>query len=283
MEPVNPPAHFDPQPHILKAFDEIKNYTAMLIHESGVVASGVFVNACGFDGILTANHVAVPMIDESKHFALCIAQHEHGVWLKSETFEHVPIGVMNPNLEMRKHGPDLSFIIIRDAKLLATLRSLKSFCYLDNQKLDYFNHPLDRQAWVIAGSPDEARKIVREDIDKKGKLTKLDNWVGLVGFHSRVSRSEFDYVQVETWAGIDDGTGGKYPFDYQGVSGGGFWLVPFEIDPDENPKSISHAKPVLGGIAYHQSDPPVNQKRIITGHGFDSIYTNLIQILKSKR
>ena len=47
----------------------IVNYTAIFIVEGQWVASGVYVNVDGMFGILTANHVAEPVM-ESQAFAL---------------------------------------------------------------------------------------------------------------------------------------------------------------------------------------------------------------------
>jgi DNA-directed RNA polymerase specialized sigma24 family protein len=275
-EYINAPPEFDPQPHLLNAFSEIKNYTAIFILEDGRVCSGVFVNACGIDGILTANHVAEPVI-ASKDFAMCIAEHEHALWLKSEHFEHIPVGIMPKNPDERKDGPDLSFIIIRDAKLLGILRSLKSFVYLDKQRVEFFDSPLDRQLWAIAGSPYESKKILKNEFQKGGPLTKVANWVGFGHCQSRQIRNGFDFIEIDIWAGLDN-----YPQNYEGVSGGGFWIIPLEIDDNEDIKTVAHAKPLLSGIAFHQTDPPIANRRVITGHGFDSIYKVLRQKLNGR-
>jgi hypothetical protein len=276
LDYIELPPGFDPQPHIERAFAEIKNYTAIFILEDGRVGSGIFVNACGFEGILTAYHVAMPAL-ESKVFALCIAEHEHGVWLRSENFEHVPVGRMRDNPAERGNGPDLSFIIIRDGNLLGILRSLKSFCFLDTQKLAFFEAPLERQVWAIAGSPYEWKAIVKPATASDGPLTKLSNWVGLGHCQSRAMREGFDYIEIEIWAGLRD-----YPLNYRGVSGGGFWLIPLEVDHDGDMKSLSHAKPALAGVAFYQTDPPVDNRRVITGHGFDSIYCRVRQTLTER-
>src|SRR5579863_5718541 len=102
---IEGPLDFDPVPHLEKAFDEIKNYTAIFILGDGRVGSGTFVNACGYDGILTAHHVAEPVLNSSV-FALCIAEHPHTLWLRSENFEHVPVGHVRNNPKP-EDGPDL--------------------------------------------------------------------------------------------------------------------------------------------------------------------------------
>jgi hypothetical protein len=90
-------------------------------------------------------------------------------------------------------------------------------------------------------------------------------------------REGFDYIEIEIWAGLRD-----YPLNYRGVSGGGFWLIPLEVDHDGDMKSLSHAKPALAGVAFYQTDPPVDNRRVITGHGFDSIYCRVRQTLTER-
>src|SRR5947208_14227285 len=110
---IDAPPGFDPKPHIGRAFGEIKNYTAILIFEDGRVGSGVFVNACGFDGILTAHHVAEEIL-KVPEFALCVSERTAtGLWVKSKNVQHLIIGKILENTE-RQNGPDLSFLIIRD-------------------------------------------------------------------------------------------------------------------------------------------------------------------------
>lgn len=274
---VEAPAEFDPQPFMEGAFVEIKNYTAIFILEDGRVGSGIFVNSCGFDGILTANHVASPIM-KGKRFSLCIAEHPHSLWLNPEHFEHVPIGKMRDRSDEQHLGPDLSFIIIRDSNLLEILRSLKSFCFLDSQKLAFFAAPPERLLWAVAGSPFESKTLVNRDCDPDGPLTKLSNFVGWGQFKARSVRDAFDYIDLEIPAGE-----GGYPLNYQGVSGGGIWLIPLEIDSNEDAQTVGYAKPILGGVAFFQTDPPIGGQRTIVGHGWESIYSTVKETLKSKR
>ena len=261
-------------PHIANAAKMIKNYTAIFIFEDGRVGSGVFVNACGFEGILTAHHVA-EVVFKFPEFALCVAEHPHSLYVKSEYLEHIVIGDSTGNPEP-KNGPDLSFIVIRDSNLSGILRSLKSFCFLESQELSYFDAPLHRINWEVAGSPHEFYLPVkgrRED----GPLAKLANFVGDAAFLARTERHGFDYVDLS--APCEQAS---FPNSYEGVSGGGFWLVPLEIDPSEDVKTIGHAAPVLAGIAFYQSEPK-NRERVITGHGFDSIYSRVRQALADRK
>jgi len=261
------------RPLIANASKIIKDYTAILIFEDGRVGSGVFVNTRGVEGILTAHHVAQAILRFSE-FGLCIAEHPHAVWVRSELLEHIVIGNSSDNPE-RKNGPDLSLIAIRNSNLLETVRSLKSFCFLESQKTSFFDGPLHGRHWVIAGSPYEFCSPVKGG-DKGSPLTKLKNFVGDADFHSRRERDGFDYVDLLVTSGQ-----GEFPKSYAGVSGGGFWMIPLEIDPNQDVNTIRNAAPLLAGIAFYESEPN-NGVRIITGHGFNSIYSCVSKALGPK-
>jgi hypothetical protein len=121
------------KPHIDNACKAIEDYMAIFIFDDGQTGSGTFVNTCGFDGLLTARHVA-EHLSKFEEFALAVANRPHGLWIPSDIMEHVPIGVV-PHGSTPEDGPDLSFLIIRDAGLLEKLRTLKSFYPLDSSRL----------------------------------------------------------------------------------------------------------------------------------------------------
>lgn len=258
-------------PHLEKAIHDIKHYTAQIVLlKSKTVCSGTFVSACGFDGILTAYHVARPVLEDAQ-FGLCIAEYQHALFVRSENCQHVVIGRAN-NGKQGEDGPDLSFIIIRDTKLLGILRSLKSFCNLDRKDLEYFQSPLDRMTWFISGNPHEATKLA--GISKDGPLMVYQNFIGESTFHSRSVRDGFDFIQLKVTSGQ-----ANFPNDCEGMSGGGMWLVPFTIESADDIKSIRHEAPLLAGVSFYQSEAE-NGERTITGHGYESIYTRLRQTLR---
>jgi hypothetical protein len=266
VEPTKP---FDLHAHMVGAVHEIKHYTVIFVLRDKRVGSGVFVNTCGVEGILTAYHVAEPVLDNSE-FGLCVAERPHALFVRSENCQHVPIGYVRNNPQA-EDGPDLSFIIIRDANLLATLRSLKSFFYLDTKDLEYFQSPLERMSWCISGSPHEASKLL--GIFPDGPLMMFQNFIGEATFHSRAVRGGFDFIKLKVPSGE-----GTFPKNCEGMSGGGMWLVPLSIDPNGDPKTIRHEAPLLAGVSFYQSEIK-NGERIITGHGYDSIYSHVRQTL----
>ncbi len=269
LTPVKHPPGFNPAELIAKANEEIGKYTALLVTGDGRISSGTLVNACGFYGILTAHHVA-KVIFEFPEFAIAPSERNPtSLWPKSEHLQHVILGKAPESEE--QNGPDLSFMIIRDFNLIETLRSLKSFYYLETSNTSYFNLETHKMTWAISGSPAEAKELIQPNY-KGGPLTKLRNFVGETTYHSRTVRNDFDYIELKCLCGV-----ANYPKNYKGVSGGGFWLLPMLFDSNQQ---IVHGAPILAGVAFYQTDPPVNSERIITGHGYDSIYTKLIQTLK---
>jgi hypothetical protein len=259
---------FDTSPLVLKANEEISNYTAIFVLPDGRTGSGTFINACGVEGILTANHVADALRREDG-FCLCVHRQSHYLAVSTKHTELVEIGIQGENLE---DGPDLAFVIFRDAKLLGTLRSLKSFCYLESQNREFFESPhLNRMNWVIAGSPFEAVKVSQE-----GRIINVNfiNFAGEAFFCRQSSRNGFDYFDLRILSGE-----GVFPQSYEGVSGGGIWLIPLEIDGNDH-ATIGYARPILAGVAFYQF-PEENKFRVIRGHGECSIYVNVLNKLKS--
>jgi hypothetical protein len=256
-------------PQLREAVDELHNYMVTLYLPDGRVGSSVLVNTCGYHGFLTAYHVAKPLMEFEK-FAVSIANYPHSFWIETRHIEHVPIGVMNEDKSKRKDGPDMSFLIIRDVNLIGTLKSKKSFTYLDTQNLSIFEKPLDQVGWGIVGCPFHHRKT-------EGLTVGLHDFAGMAVFVNRAERAGFDYLELKM-----PSDGEKYPKDFEGLSGGGMWAITFKsMTPDNDPKNIKHLRPVLAGVSFYQSDPE-DGWRIVTGHGFHSIYENLVQALKEK-
>lgn len=277
IEPPKGLTHELFQEHMARAAQEIGHYTTIFVipqkGAKGIPVSGVFVNTIGYFGILTAHHVATPVL-ACPTFGLCIAETVHEKWVESKHFQHVPIGFIHGK-DYDENGPDLSFIIIRDQNLLATLKSLKSFCYLDTKDLEYFESPLDRMCWQITGSPVEASTLVGVHY-VEGPLVRYENFVGDAIFHGRTVRDGFDYLQMRVPHGEHN-----FPKNYQGVSGGGMWLIPFSAESDDA-STIRYEMPILAGINFYQSDI-INNERIITGHGHESIYGRLRQTLREMK
>ena len=90
----------------------------------------------------------------------------------------------------------------------------------------------------------------------------MANFVGLGVFdHETISKGDFDYMKVIVPAGSF-----KFPDNYGGRSGGGFWLIPLEVDANGDPATIGPRAPILAGVEFSQSERDSGE-RILTGHG----------------
>jgi len=262
FELIDEPLDFNPLPHLQNATDEIRNYTTVFVFEDGRIGSGVFVNTCGLNGILTAHHVAKHLF-KLERFGLCLCDSVHSPWVAPMQMEHVVIG---ENANERAEGPDLSFLVFRDVNLLGTVQSKKSFYFLDSKDTRVCEN-MKRIRWAASGSPIER---MQKTTTTDGELRGLEEFAGQVVFKSYSQRDGFDYVQVEV--PIGDG----WPNDCHGMSGGGLWLLPLECGPDESSK-VRHAQPFLAGISFYQTE------RQLTGHGFNSIHNRLRQTLQARQ
>ena len=271
------PQHFDFRPHLEKAGLIIKNYTTIFMLNGDMLGSGVCVQTCGLHGILTAHHVAEGVLRNSD-FALYVGESEESEWAQPSCFDPVPIGCLRSHADQNAHekGPDLSFLIILKGRLLETLKLKKPFYSLDAQRTFYFSKPLDGMPWAVAGSPYERCRPVRYDFEPDGALTKVRNLVAWGGFKSHAARDGFDYIKLEMPCDEE-----PFPASYDGMSGGGLWAVPLEIDGSDM-STVGHGSPLLGGIQFYESEPN-DGSRTLTGHGFDSIYSRVRKTLKEKQ
>jgi hypothetical protein len=254
------PVGFDAVPFLKWSVDEIKNYTLGFVFETPTVASGTFINAQGKNGILTAHHVAKTVMKLEK-FGLSIRDYMHEVWVVPDDFEHIPIGE-NPNESV--NGPDLSFLRIRNTKLIGTIAARKSFYFLDSKDPSKPKDLLKCTHWFTSGCPDESKQDFSDD--PQGPVLGVHEFIGAVTFKKRYKRNGFDFLKIEL------PTDNRWPDNCKGMSGGGLWLAPLECSPDDR-KKIRHGAPILAGVNYYQTE------RILTAHGPDSIYRNVIQAL----
>ncbi len=288
------PPGFNAQPHVLNALQEAKHHVAMFFTKGELVGSGTFVNAWGFEGILTAFHVARNVLKEDR-FALCIDENENNFWLSSNDFEEVVVGW--PKRPSSNEGPDLSFLAFRNLEKLNQLRSKKSFFHLASLAPSRFDDELIKHVvWVVAGTPQDGCKRA-ERRDAIGRpIVRLLNVLLPVTFKERtLDKNGFDYVRLEIPTGADlfalrDGEtaleskeASQRLFSYVGMSGGGIWLISFRFTrPGDDSESITYQPPLLAGVQFHQSGRKEENGRYcrtLTGHGFDSIYSRLRHVL----
>lgn len=107
-------------------------------------------------------------------------------------------------------------------------------------------------------------------------MSKLQNFVGSGDFRYQTWRDDFDYIRLTVPAGDS-----SFPCHYEGLSGGGFWSIPLEVDATGDLNTIGHRPPLLTGVQFAQSGRE-NSERVLTGHGFNSIGPALREMLKAQ-
>jgi hypothetical protein len=266
---VKMPAGIDARAMLDKAQRLASNYAVILGIDGKVLGSGTLVTAKGIPGILTAHHVAiVPYLREGGEFSLCIRDDViHRLNVRTSQFNHVVVGDSKKN-RFEHTGPDLSFLMITDPELLSTLKARKSF-YPLIKRADTAKYPEDKlrkMAWAISGSPEEFAQEL--GMYHGEKLTKVSDFHVRAELRSLKQTKGFDYLRFEVFSGVHG-----CPKVYGGVSGGGIWLLTMQkMRNGEN-----EFAPMLQGVVFYESRPYQNEtKRMLIGHGPDSIYGCLI-------
>ena len=261
------------RPHIAKAAEVIKDYTAIFSFNDGSFGSGTFVNIGGFTGILTAHHVA-EHLGRFADFVLIVADYAHRLEATARTVEHVAIG-SPPSNGAPETGPDLSLLVFRNPTLVEAIQSEKLFYNMDFAHADPLSAPTMPMIWAVAGTFADSFRRITEDYHGE-PLSKLQNFVGTGDFRYETWADDFDYIRLTVPAGESG-----FPCHYEGLSGGGFWMIPMEVDATGDLNTLGHRPPLLTGVQFAQSERE-NGERVLTGHGFNSIGPNLRENLKAR-
>lgn len=271
---VTIPGEFAYRGMVQKAQRLASNYGVIFVVDNRVLGSGTLIKTGNITGILTAHHVArVPYLKEGGEFSLCVCDglvHRYDV--KTSQFEHIVVGDHRKN-HFEHSGPDLSFLMITDPEVSATLGAKKSFYPLVNHT-DVSHcgaEHLRKMVWTVSGSPAEFCEGM--GMYQGETLTKFSDFHASVDFLSLIRKKGFDYIRLETDAGVGD-----FPSDYGGMSGGAIWL-PIKY---ETKNGDIEYPPILQGVVFYQSRPFTNgKKRLLIGHGPESIYDRLTEVLKA--
>jgi hypothetical protein len=276
-----PPVSIPETENLLAASAEtIHRHTALLCLENDWIYSGVFAECFGCKGILTAGHCAATFL-EAGTVALLISEAYHRLWLKSASFEHVPVGFDETEGPLLS-GPDLSFVIIKDENILRAIQSQRlEFYNLDNRRDEaeaIFSRPIAKSNWCVTGCPKEKMEISSGLIG--GQPQKVINTFAfaiqcnLIGIE--MGTAGYDYIRLRVLSDFEN-----FPDSYKGVSGGGIWYQRFVTNDDKNYR----VEPILAGINCWQSQQTMKAKykvRVVTGHAFVSIYRQVKLALMRK-
>jgi hypothetical protein len=258
------------QQHFEKSAGYIHRHTVTMCRKDTTICSGVYVKTSGYHGILTAGHCAKLVLDEER-LNLAVSEQTHHCWVERNVFAHVPFD------EIRRDGPDMSFLIIQDKDLIDLIqRQNFNFYDLDNQNVDILRGDLVRFSWFVVGSPRE--KLIRNDVlinDLPHRFISMEA-AGMQGnLVEFTSDGKYDYVWLDLLCDTE-----RFPKSYVGVSGGGIWYLHF-VTKDHINYTI---EPILAGITAWQV-PVQNEpnRMMIKGHAYNSIYGRVRQVLAEKR
>src|SRR6266446_4950470 len=259
----------------------IKRHAATVHIESDFIYSGVYATSFGYEGILTAGHCANEFL-AADHIALSVSDERHQLWVKPTAFEHVRIGY-DEFEGYTSSGPDLSFAIIRDQKLLRIIKTQNhefyDLDYHSTKVKEVFTPDMHNINWAVEGNPGEKIEVKKETVDGKEQTTIFTTAAlvqgNLAGYQLR---EPFDYVTILVGSGFD-----AFPASYKGISGGGIWYQRF-VSTDGKTYDV---EPILAGVAVWQSEKPTVRKgykvRTVTGHGWVSVYGHVRLALAEKR
>ena len=253
---------------------ELEHFTVSLIAMKGLAGSGTLVRIDDRYGILTARHVWDSIASQSgKCVGINITDSRHRFALPRPHIHTLVVGGEPDRLE-GVEIPDLAFMQILDRNAVSSISAKKSFYTIDTRRSDLLNaFPLSGVPCWLVGAPAELT-VDHGQIHSTEHTLEVVHAVVLVKYSSSRSTKGHDYIALAT--PTDDGL----PTDYRGVSGGGVWITPFSIDPDIGLSTFTIESPILVGVAFHQSDDH-NDERIITAHGTMSIYSRLVETVRS--
>jgi hypothetical protein len=126
--------------------------------------------------------------------------------------------------------------------------------------------------WWISGAPNEKLDI-QAGSSRGEPVTCISHLSMQAEFVAEQFSAPFDYVRIRIAAGQN-----SFPLNYQGVSGGGVWIIPVTIDPKIGVSSKEFASPILAGVAFYQSEIQ-DASRVITLHGPRSVWQTVSKVV----
>jgi len=244
----------------------INDYSISLFRNNKPFGSGTLVAVGGIWGILTAHHVSqfLQRGSEDDTIQIVLAGHPHRFDVPLAACSALVVGAHDETHS--SDGPDLALVRLLDPSQIGTLRSKKSFYPLDDGALQkVLDLPYQQMPWWIWGAPAE-QQIVQAHRETGEPIMHVMHFCGRAMFAGECNRETFDYVSLKIDAGHD-----VFPANYEGVSGGGAWLIPVTIDPDIGLATLEFEPPILAGVAFYQSDLD-HESRLLSAHGPRSVH-----------
>jgi len=260
------PAGIIPEALFDNVTSEIADYLVSFSVEDRPSGSATLVTMDSRYGFLTAAHVVDDLYgSRSESIAIIFCGRLHRLLIRKNHLAATCIGPTNENA-----GPDLAFVEVLDTKALGEIKAVKSFYPFTNPSAPQWEtlEPKGATVCFIAGAPAEQSSETGARMTESHILFTTF-FCGRAQLSRTYEKDGFDYMVFGSVAGEDG-----FPQSFGGVSGGGIWHVPFAIDPEKGPSSLTHLPSELIGIAFCQ-DELCGNTRQITGHGYKAAYSEL--------
>jgi len=224
--------------------------------------SGTLVQVDPFRYILTAAHVW-ETIQEAQTACLSLTT-------SPSLFER-PRASLEPFVlrgQEEEWGPDLAFLRLPEPFCEdITAHSNKAFYNLSSRREVLLGNviPKDMGVWGVVGAP-------AEQCEFNESQARLNVIVSLGGQPQITVKDGFDYYDSE----VNYADAVNVPINFGGVSGGGIWHFALGMKD----KKVQVISKVLAGVVFYQS-PIKKNKRLLRGHGIESIYRHGINHLLS--
>jgi hypothetical protein len=232
--------------------------------------SASLVRINGKEGFLTAAHVVDDILATKRpKIPIICAMHLHQLLLDKA---HVNIVRHGPPKKRGFPGPDLAFVEICDPVVLGQLKKKKSFYPINASFVPLFEqiNPKPAALCFVGGAPDEKSKTSGVRGTSSHVLTKT-HFVGRTQFVKAISKKGFEYLKFSAFAGKHG-----FPSNYEGVSGGGLWHIPLEIDPDVGASSLRVLKPELIGVVFYQYSLNADSRQLLA-HSYRSFWSAIVR------
>lgn len=252
--------------HFGRATRELSNYMVSFSLDDNPAGSGTLVTLGPKFGFLTAAHVADHLWKSpTSHVGIVCSDRASRLYVDRNHMDVIG----------RTRGgddfPDFAFIELLDTRALGALKAIKSFYPFTNPSSPQWDRLEPKNATVcfFAGAPAEQATSSGDRAAGTHILT-LAHLFGRLQLTDSYERDGFEYLVFICFAGIHG-----FPETFGGVSGGGVWHVPFAMNPDKGPDSITNLRAELLGFAIQQREL-VDQSRQLVVQGYKGVHQKLI-------
>ncbi len=262
---------------------ETSHYTVPIIINDTLGGSGTLVEAHGFFGVLTAEHVV--RNPKKPEFHLTITKHggpqlfiPPAPYPGGKAIESSALRVFTTDRKKDEYGPDLAFVALPPSPLLRELRARRSFYSLTNSADEKLTAALLDTGFVsFCGFP------ITHCTEKKAVLGYSECFetrgFAFITGPDRYERSgDWDYYEL----GIGREETVEFGDSFGGVSGGGVWRIPVYRNKGDPEGTERIGRMTFSGVAFYEENHLPKGRFFVRAHGPESIYKQFMPALHDR-